>query len=322
MSRLNISKARDLWRDAIAEKGWQASTLEKVMFDWQRGKPTRYHPNPPAFYSIADELDTVDEEEYLELQAELIRRGERFSDLGRARTSRVSPVPPLCLRPAPVRPKEIQEAIGAVMAIVHPAVVRQEQIMRCAFIAHLPEAIRKAIGTLSANLHPEIPTASKEYQRKGSMKRRARIDLGFGHPTKCEEVVGVVELKAMTSFNEMWFQRQLEKMKTTPQALMFSGIAGDFQKLLDVKLPRDAFRYSWVVTKKRGTARPDQIARWAQSLLRPVEQRLSLQGFQQDCDSAAHWLRWSWQKGPSLHLAWYWPKREDSEHFEPVWGSG
>src|ERR1700733_40611 len=321
MSRLNISKARDLWRDAIAETGWQSSTLEKVMFDWQKGKPTRYHPNPPAFYSISDELDTVDEADYLELQAELIRRGDRFSDLGRTRGSGVTYASPLCVHPAACIPGEIQATIGAVMASVHPAVVTQEQILRCAFIAHLPEATRKAIGMLSANLHPEIPTASKEYQRKGRTKRRARIDLGFGHPTKCEEVTGVVELKAITSFNEMWFQKQLEKIESTPKNLMFSGIAGDFEKLLDAKLPSDAFRYSWAVTKKRSTATPEQIAQWAQSLLKPVEQRLALRGFKQNYDAATGWLQWSWQDGPRLHLAWYWPKRQNSEQFETVWSS-
>jgi hypothetical protein len=35
--------------------------IERVMFDWEAGTPTGYHPHPPAFYSIADEEGTVDE---------------------------------------------------------------------------------------------------------------------------------------------------------------------------------------------------------------------------------------------------------------------
>ena len=56
------------------------------MFDWPSGKPTMYFPNPPAFYSISDELDTVDEERYLKLQAELIRRGEQRPRIERTAT--------------------------------------------------------------------------------------------------------------------------------------------------------------------------------------------------------------------------------------------
>jgi hypothetical protein len=44
-----------------------------------------------------------------------------------------------------------------------------------------------------------------------------------------------------TSFHEMWFQKQLERMKTPP-ALMLSGLADTFQKLLDSKLPSVVFR--------------------------------------------------------------------------------
>jgi hypothetical protein len=209
-----------------------------------------------------------------------------------------------------------------VMATVHPAVVGQEQILRCAFVAHLPEEIRKAIGTLSANVHPEMPTASNIYQREGKATRRARIDLGVGHPTSCDEIVGAIELKTLTQFGELWFRKQLEKLNSTPKGLMFSGIAGDFQKLLDPKVPKDAFRYSWVVTKKCGLARPEQIARWAKSLLGPVEQRLTLEGFEQSFDTTMDSLRWRWSNGSALNLAWYWPKERSPEQFEPVWATG
>jgi hypothetical protein len=320
MPRLSISQVRQLWSNAIAEKGWQASTLEKVMFDWQSGKLTMYFPNPPAFYSISDELDTVDEEQYLKLQAELIRRGEQRSDLGRRRSDRQNPAAqPLAFHPSTVTQDDIQEAMKSVMCTVHPLVVRQEQILRCALIAHLPESVRNAIGTLRANLHPELPTASKEYQRKGSKKRRARIDVGFGHPMVCEETIGVLELKALTSFNETRFERQLERLNTTPAGLMFSGLAGDFQKLLDPKLPRNTFRCSWAVTKKRSAVEPEQIAQWARGLLEPVERRLSLEGFEQEYDPVMHWLRWKWKDGSAVNLAWYWPKHENPEQFEPVW---
>jgi hypothetical protein len=65
---------------------------------------------------------------------------------------------------------------------------------------------------------------------------RARIDLGFGHPTACDAVVAALELKALTSFNNTWFERQIERLKSTPPGLMFSGLAGDFEKLLDPKV--------------------------------------------------------------------------------------
>src|SRR6266852_4876046 len=116
MNRLSISKARRLWSNAIAEKGWQTSTLEKVMFDWPSGKPTRYFPNPPAFYSLSDELDTVDEEQYLKLQAELIRRGEQRSDLGRRKSDRQTPVAqPLAFHPSAVTQDDILGAMKSVM---------------------------------------------------------------------------------------------------------------------------------------------------------------------------------------------------------------
>jgi endonuclease len=89
MSRLTLTQAKDLWRNAIAEKGWQRSTLEQVMFDWPTGRRTIYHPNPPAFNFIADEHKTVDEDEYRALISELIQRGQTYSDKGSRRSSPV-----------------------------------------------------------------------------------------------------------------------------------------------------------------------------------------------------------------------------------------
>ena len=208
------------------------------------------------------------------------------------------------------------------MATVHPKIVRHEQILRCALIAHLPKDIREALGTLSANVHPELPTPSNVYQRKGNTPRRARIDVGFGHGALPERLVGVIELKALSSFNELWFRKQGERMNTTPRNLMFSGLTGDFQKLLDRKLPIDAFRYSWVVTSNRGRGGPNEIARWAQSILKPVEERLSLEGFEETYDPMTRWLVWKWKDGTILHLAWYSPSSEAPERFLPVWGTG
>jgi hypothetical protein len=319
MSRLNIAEARELWRNAINAKHWQGSVLERVMFDWTRGKKSNYHPDPPAFRHIADHLQTVDEQEYRELVNSLIQLGERQSELGRRRgAGHVVAVAPACT-PLPLERECICRAINEVMATVHPKIVRQEQILRCALIAHLPQNIREAIGTLSANVHPELPTPSNEYQRKGNTQRRARIDVGFGHGAVPEQLVGVIELKALTSFNELWFRRQEERLHATPPNLMFSGLAGDFQKLLDRKLPKHAFRYSWVVTRNWGRGRPDEIARWARSIVRPVEKRLSLEGFEETYDAMTRWLVWKWKDGTILHLAWYSPNREASEKFLPVW---
>jgi hypothetical protein len=213
----------------------------------------------------------------------------------------------------------IHRAINEVMATVHPKIATQEQILRCALIAHLPENVRKAIGTPSANVHPELPTPSSVYQRKGKAQMRARIDVGFGHGAVPEQLVGVIELKALSSFNELWFRRQGERLNATPSNLMFSGLAGDFQKLLDRKLPKHMFRYSWVVTRNRGRDRPNEIARWARSILRPVEKRQSLEGFEETYDSTTGWLAWKWNDGTVLHLAWYWPSKEAPERFVPVW---
>ncbi len=319
MSRLSLIQARELWRKAIAENCWQASTLEKVMFDWKGNKTTRYHANPPAFYSIANELETVDEVEFRALLDELIRRGKQFSNLGRARNMERAAALPVNYCPVPLTHDPIQHAIKEVMVKVHPAVVRQEQILRCALIAHLPSSIGKAIGTLSSNLHPEMPTASKTYQRKGKTKRRARVDVGFGHPTVCEDLVGLIEIKSLGEFSRLWFQKQAEKMRSTLANIMFSGLAGDFQKLLDPNIPPKAFRYSWAVTKTRGRANSDQVATWAESLLVQVEQRLSRGAFERSYDPATKWLVWKWPNGSVIHLAWYWPKTNAPDEFEPVW---
>jgi len=291
------------------------------MFDWPKGKKTRYHLNPPAFFSIADEHGTVGEGEYLDLQNALVRLGDEQSRRGRSR-HRESPSIDVSFAPASVAREDVAATICAVMATVHPAVVRQEQIMRCAFIAHLPEDVRKRIGTLSASLHPELRTPSNEYQRKGSRTMRARIDLGFGHPSRCDQIAGVLEQKALTAFSEIWFKKQLEKLTSTPPGLMFSGLAGDFQKLLDPKLPKAAFRFSWVVTKRRGPLAPNDVAAWARRLLEPVEQRLALAGFQQGYDPSLQCVRWTWRDGTAVDLAWYWPKTDAPDEFEPVWMQG
>jgi hypothetical protein len=125
----------------------------------------------------------------------------------------------------------------------------------------------------------------------------------------------------LTSYTETWFDREREKTLDTREDLMFSGLVGDFQKLLDPKLPEDAFRFSWVVTKKRSRAKPEQIAEWARSLLKPVEDRLSLGVLEQTSDGSTQWLRWGWSNNIALHLAWYWPKENCAENFEAVWNS-
>ena len=33
------------------------------------------------------------------------------------------------------------------------------------------------------------------------------------------------------------------------------------------------------------------------------------------------WLQWIWNDGSKLHLAWYWPSKEDPERFAPVWSA-
>ena len=248
MSRINIDQARELWQSAINAKDWRGRVLERVMFDWPHGKKTNYHPDPPAFPQIADHLKTVDEDEYRELLNSLIHLGERQSDLGRRRgAGHIVAVAPAC-RPLPVERACIYRAISDVMATVHPAIVRQEQILRCALIAHLPEQIRKAIGTLAANLHPELPTPSSEYQRKGNTQRRARIDVGFGHGTIPEKLAGVIELKALTSFNGVWFQKQVEQLHTTPSNLMFSGLVGE-QAALTASVSLEVVAVSMLIVK-------------------------------------------------------------------------
>jgi hypothetical protein len=59
MPRLTESEARALWERAVPPE-WKPRWIYVVMFDWPPGKPTRYDPNPPASYSIADASGTVD----------------------------------------------------------------------------------------------------------------------------------------------------------------------------------------------------------------------------------------------------------------------
>ncbi len=321
MSRRDQAWARTLWAAMIAEHRWSGRTFERVMFDWPDGKKTRYHQSPPAFFAIADEQGTVDEREYLDLQSALVRLAEEQSRRGRTRHGKVRCAEPR-FAPGPLAREDVETAIQSVMATVHPAVVRQEQIMRCAFVARLPQQVRMQIGTLSANLHPELPTPSSEYQRKGNRTMRARMDLGFGHPTVREQIAGVLELKRLTAFSEIWFRKQVDKLTSTHAGLMFSGLAGDFQKLLDPKLPTEAFRLSWAVTKTRGVMTPKDVAASARRLLEPVERRLSRAGCQETYEESTQSLRWEWRDGVVLNLAWYWPKSNAPDEFEPVWMAG
>jgi hypothetical protein len=318
--RLHRSEAQRLWDDAIRERGWEARLIVSVMFDWPIGHKTKYHCNPPAFNSIADKNDTVDEQEYLRVQNEILTVGQRHSERGRARrydsttgNNRID------CEPAPISKSDIEQTIWAASNRLDPRIATQEQILRCAFVAALPDTLQRCIGTLSAAVHPELPTASNIYQRKGKTTRRARIDLGFGHPTAAEGIIGAVELKALHSFNKNWFDSQIAKVISTPPGLMFSGMAGDFQKVLDPKIPNEAFRCSWAVTKQRGRENRDDIANLAAALLLPVEQRLSLEHIGRTVDLDTGWLRFEWERGISLHLAWYRPMDEQPDHFEPVW---
>jgi hypothetical protein len=163
-------------------------------------------------------------------------------------------------------------------------------------------SLQRCIGTSSAAVHPERPTASDIYQRKGKTTMRARIDLGFGHRTDNHGIVGAVELKALRSFDVSWFRNETLKVATTPRNVMFSGLAGDFQKVLDPQIPDEAFRCSWAVTRQRAGESSDEISNLAAALLLPVEQRLSLEHTARTVDVNTGWLRFEWEKGMSLHL--------------------
>jgi hypothetical protein len=136
---------------------------------------------------------------------------------------------------------------------------------------------------------------------------------------RCEETLGVIELKTLPQFGELWFRKQLEKLDCTDPNLMYSGLAGDFQKLLDPRLPVNAFRYSWAITTKRGRATPEEIARWAESLMERVNRRFSLDGFERSYNGEPESLCWKWAGGTVMNLLWYWPKKGFPDQFEPVW---
>jgi hypothetical protein len=87
------------------------------------------------------------------------------------------------------------DTISNVMKAVHPCIVTQEQILRSAFIAHLPQNIARQIGTPSSSVHPERPTPGL-YQQTGSRKLRARFDLAFGHVENNDGITGVIEIRA------------------------------------------------------------------------------------------------------------------------------
>ena len=115
MSRLNIGQARKLWQSAIDAKHWRGRVLERVMFDWTRGKKTSYHPDPPAFLHIANHGQTVDEKEYRELVKSLIQLGERQSERGRKRGAGHVVGVALACTPLPLERECICRAINEVM---------------------------------------------------------------------------------------------------------------------------------------------------------------------------------------------------------------
>jgi hypothetical protein len=317
--RLTRSEAQQLWNRAMQQKGWETRLIALVMFDWPSGQKTHYHPNPPVFESISDRNGTVGEQDYIKLQNQIVAIGERHSARGRKHAGVKSQIILIPCEPIPISPGEIQEAIQNASNRLHPQIALQEQVLRCGFIAALPLKLQSCIGTLTAAVHPELPTPSRTYQRKGKTERRARIDLGFGHPTDCSALVGAVELKALRSFSTNWFGSQIAQMASTPRNLMFSGLAGDFQKVLDPKIPNRAFRCSWAVTKQRSSESPAEIASLANALIQPVEQRLLLTRVGRTVDDNSGWLLFEWNSGAVLHLAWYWPTRENPDKFEPVW---
>ena len=300
--------------------------MRLVMFDYRRDRHglTVYKP-APGWPTIASDDDTAGFEEYLQLEAQLLRQGEPFSQRG---SQRHGPPPPLpSFEPLPVAEEQVVSVIAGVMSVVQPCCVTQEQILRAAFFARLPQDLAEAIGTVHSAVHPERPTPSSDYSLSGKRETgmRGRYDLGFGSLVD-SEITGVVELKGGNgSFDNLSVCGQLvDEDGLSPTVLAdekkkrLEPLIIDLQKLLDPKLPHGSFRISWIALGRRGVTTAAEIRERTARVIDLAARRRNLPPATYSVDADTEWLTCEWAKAQiTLRLAWYRPD-ESGSCFEPV----
>jgi hypothetical protein len=332
MTRLTEAEGRQRWDEAIRVRGWQNSKLRLVMFDYRPAEhgPTLYRP-APAWPTIADDDNTADVEDYARIEQSLLAQGEPHSQRGAAAHSGCLDAQ-LVANPIPVRRGEIVATIERVMGKVHPLAITQEQILRAAFFVQLARELGQAIGTAEAAVHPERPTPSCDYVFTGTrgVGMRARYDLGFGHPSESAGITGVAELKGgLGTFDRLetlsrWDEESATDLETAAgeSNKVEKPLLLDLLKLLDPKLPEEAFRISWIVSGKRGRSTTAEIRDRAIRIVERVAQQRNQSGATFRADPATGWLVCTWpQLKLQLELAWYRPAADNPERFEPVFAA-
>lgn len=295
---LPIGEARQLWVHAIRKKGWEGKKLARVMFeDAATVGSTRYRPAPPAWRTVADPSnpDMGSRGKFGELVADLLAQGGKKSREGVQ--GRVVPAAPL-----PISEDDVVQMIQDIAREVHTGHVPHEQVLRAVFMARLPTAYAHAIGTPKSAVHAERKTPSTYRVKAKQRSVKARYDLGFGHPTRDDEISGVVELKVLDSLDEL--------------LPIDGGLLQDFLKLLDGGLPPASFRISWALSKRRASedALPRVLTQF-DAVLKIVESTRILTGRKIEVDPATGWLDVCWADGPRLRIAWYEPAGSDASHF-------
>jgi hypothetical protein len=315
----------------MCARGWQKRKIAEIMFNYDPRvhKRTHYHP-APAWPTIVSADGAADLDQYEKLQSQLLQQGEANSS--RVAGSSVAVNCKLVHTPTPTTRTEIASTIQKVMAMLHPQVVTQEQIIRAAFVAQLPSEHRNLIGTLSSAIHPERRTPSNKYSNTGKRLMCARYDLGFGHPIDSLGITGVVEMKAaLATFDGLSSQSFFTSegqhdlfdcdevpLPSPPRKPEPLGI--DLFKLLDPKLPGESFRISWIALGKRGRTTGEEIRQQARRIITGVASKRNLSCGVDTIDHESRWLVFTWNQPRlvRLELAWYQPSVCDSSKYETV----
>jgi hypothetical protein len=280
MARISQQEARRRWEDQIRLRNWTERKVRLVMFDYHPDKHGRTAYKPaPGWPTIAADDDTAELEEYIQLEARLLEQGEPFSQRGSRRHGPPMPVP--AFEPLPIIEEQVVSVIAGVMSVVQPCAVTQEQILRAAFFARLPQELAAQIGTVRSGVHPERPTPSSDYSFTGKRKAgmRARYDLGFGDPVDSAGITGVGELKAgngsfdrLRAFGRLVDENGDPPTVPTQEKKREEPLIVDFLKLLDPKLPQGSFRISWIALGRRGFTTAAEIRERRPAILKKFDE--------------------------------------------------
>lgn len=308
MDKITEAEARNDWSAELQRRGWESSKLARIMFlyDPDVDGRTRYAP-APAWRTVAATDGTADRNAYETLKRRLLAQGEPFS--ARGSRSGASLNRPLNLfEPIPIDREVVVLTIAKVMSEVCPAAVTQEQILRAAFVTRLPSEYAQSIGTSRSAVHLERATPSL-YRHTGMTDSRARFDLGFGSVQDDSHIAGVVELKASSaSYDRVRRPADICRTDTFENGTTRrrgEPLSVDFLKLLDPKLPTEAFRISWIALTGLGSMNPSSTLADAEAILCHAAARRGLSEPEWRCDSNG-WMAAYWPlPGITLELAWY-----------------